>query len=95
MTLQDFQHQLAHAQTTKDRIEILITAMEDIMSAVDAVRTALTQLITDTTTALTDITAKIQALEGQVADPATIQALVDDLNTLDATVKAADPGPAA
>ena len=83
---------LARATLGSEKIAIIIDTIEELMSAIEGIQAALTQLVADTTTALADIKMQIAALQAQVDDPAAVQAIVDSIDTLDAQVKAADPG---
>lgn len=60
---------------------------------IQAVQNGIATLKTDTAKSLADIAAKIGAVP--TADPATeaaLQAILGDVNTLDTSIKAADPG---
>lgn len=84
----------------------LVTVDKDqvdaVQAAVGTLTAAVTTFSTDQATALADIAAKISALQGS-ADPTTatelgnilaaIQTAQGNLQTLDANIKAADPGP--
>lgn len=67
------------------------------MAAIDDLNAAMKTLIADTSTALADISAKLTALAANQTDPnltAEIEAVVGQVNTLDTSIKAADPGTA-
>ena len=87
------------------RIEALEKQQGEIMelvtvdkSQIDAVQTGVATLKADTSSALGDIAAKLSSLQSATPDSATateLGGILSDVQTLDANVKGADPGPIA
>lgn len=73
-------------------IDDLTEQMEVVMGATDSISQALATLASDTSAALADIKAQVQTLQSEAGDPGKVQAIVDQIDSLDSQVKAADPG---
>jgi len=81
---------------------LLLTVLDNqglIMTQIADLTAALATLQNDTSTALTDISAQVANLKAQIAalsgttpTDTDLQPLIDQVNAIDASIKAADPG---